>query len=100
MDAFFSLEELAKKRTSVHALHPAAKLIVTLVFIVCVVSSGRYDVAGLTVYFFYPLVLIALGEDAVQNMFNQERDNAVGAAENYHAKQGDNKMFAIRLEVT
>jgi hypothetical protein len=28
MDAFFSLEELAKKRTSVHALHPAAKLIV------------------------------------------------------------------------
>jgi len=62
MDAFFSLEELAKKRTSVHALHPAAKLIVTLVFIVCVVSSGRYDVAGLTVYFFYPLVLIALGE--------------------------------------
>jgi hypothetical protein len=26
------------------------------------VSSGRYDVAGLTVYFFYPLVLIALGE--------------------------------------
>jgi cobalt/nickel transport system permease protein len=41
---------------------PRRSLSFTLVFIVCVVSSGRYDVAGLTVYFFYPLVLIALGE--------------------------------------
>jgi len=62
MDAFFSLEELAKKRTPVHALHPAAKLIVTFVFILCLISSGRYDFAGLTVYFFYPAVLIALSE--------------------------------------
>jgi len=62
MDAFFSLEELAKKHTPVHALHPAAKLIVTLVFSICVISSGRCDVAGLTVYFFYPAILIALGE--------------------------------------
>ena len=62
MDAFYSLEELAKKRTPVHALHPAAKLIVTMVFIVCVISSGRYDVAGLTVYFFYPAVILSLAE--------------------------------------
>lgn len=62
IDAFFSLEELAKKHTQVHALHPLAKLLVTLVFIVCVISSGRYDVAGLTIYFFYPAILISLAE--------------------------------------
>ena len=68
MDAFYSLEELAKKRTPVHALHPAAKLIVTMVFIVCVISSGRYDVAGLTVYFFYPAVILSLAELPVRGV--------------------------------
>ena len=62
IDAFFALDELAAKRTPVHALHPMAKLVVTLVFIVCVISSGRYDIAGLTVFFFYPAVMISLGE--------------------------------------
>ena len=62
MDAFFSLAELAKKNTPVHRLHPMAKLLVTLVFLVCVISSNRYDVGGLTIYFFYPAVLLALGE--------------------------------------
>ncbi len=69
IDAFFSLEELAKKRTPIHALHPMAKLIVTMVFIICVVSSGRYDVVGLTVYFFYPAVLIALSELPFRGIF-------------------------------
>lgn len=62
LDTFFSLEELARKQTPVHALHPMAKLLTTLVFIICVISSGRYDCTGLTVFFFYPAVLIALGE--------------------------------------
>ena len=39
-----------------------AKLAVTFVFIICVISAGRYDAAGLSVYFFYPAVMIALGE--------------------------------------
>ena len=62
LDAFFALDELANRRSGVHALHPMAKLMVALVFIVCVISSGRYDIAGLTVYFFYPALLIAIGE--------------------------------------
>ena len=62
IDAFFALDELANRRSGVHAQHPMAKLVVTLVFIVCVISTGRYDAAGLTVYFFYPALLIALGE--------------------------------------
>ena len=71
MDAFFSLEELAKKNTPVHALHPASKLTVTLVFILCVISSGRYDVAGLTVYFFYPALLTALGELPIRSILTR-----------------------------
>jgi len=62
MYTFFSLTELAKKNTPVHKLHAMAKLLVTVVFLVCVISAGRYDVGGLTIYFFYPLVLLALSE--------------------------------------
>ena len=62
IDAFFALDELANLRSPVHRLHPMAKLAVTFVFIVCVISAGRYDAAGLTVFFFYPAVMIALGE--------------------------------------
>ena len=53
---------LANLRSPVHRLHPMAKLAVTFVFIICVISAGRYDAAGLSVYFFYPAVMIALGE--------------------------------------
>ena len=59
IDAFFALDELANLRSPVHRLHPMAKLAVTFVFIVCVISAGRYDAAGLTVFFFYPAVMIA-----------------------------------------
>ena len=56
------LENLAAGKTVVHRLHPLAKFLSTFIMIVVVVSFGRYDFAYLTVYMFYPFVMMALAE--------------------------------------
>lgn len=55
------LDRLARHDTSVHRLDPRAKVLTTLVFIVCVVSFGKYDVLALLPFVIYPVVLAAAG---------------------------------------
>ncbi|MDR3296178.1 MAG: cobalt ECF transporter T component CbiQ [Clostridiales Family XIII bacterium] len=57
-----ALDALAAGRTTVHRLHPLAKLCSALIFILAVVSFGRYDFLPLTPYLFYPFILMALAE--------------------------------------
>ena len=57
-----ALESLSLKQTAVHRLHPLAKLLMALAFIVIVVSFGRYDFTRLAPYLFYPFVMMALAE--------------------------------------
>ena len=63
-----ALENLASGRTVVHRLHPLSKLVSTLVFIVTVVSFGRYDFLRLVPYFFYPFIVMALSESPYKLM--------------------------------
>lgn len=55
------MDELARLDTPVHRLHPLAKAITTIVFIVIVMSFPRYDVSALMPFFIYPVTLIYLG---------------------------------------
>jgi cobalt/nickel transport system permease protein len=55
-----AIDDLAGGDTAIHRLHPLAKLISALAFIVAVVSFGRYDVLRLAPYFFYPFIFMAL----------------------------------------
>lgn len=57
-----SFDELAKKDSGIHALHPAVKLITVLVFIVVTVSFGRYEVSGPLPLVFYPVLLAAAAD--------------------------------------
>jgi cobalt/nickel transport system permease protein len=57
-----ALETLSAGQTAVHRLHPLTKLLCALVFIILVASCGRYDVARLAPYLFYPCVMMALAE--------------------------------------
>ncbi|MCL1790662.1 MAG: cobalt ECF transporter T component CbiQ [Peptococcaceae bacterium] len=57
-----SLENLAAGQTVIHRLHPLAKLLSAFVFIVFVVSFGRYEFVGLVPYLFYPFVLMAMAD--------------------------------------
>ena len=54
------LELLAGGNSPIHALDARAKVLVTLVFIVAVVSCGRYELARLLPFCIFPAVIIAL----------------------------------------
>ena len=55
------LDDFASGDTMLHRLDPRTKLATTLVFVVCVVSFGKYDVSALLPYALYPVALSALG---------------------------------------
>lgn len=57
-----SLEELAEGKTLIHRIHPLAKMITTIVFLVVVISFDKYSISGLIPFFIYPILLMALGE--------------------------------------
>lgn len=62
LNEIYSMEQLAAGRTGIHRLHPDAKMIVTVIYIVCVASLGRYDLARLSPFLFYPVVMITLAD--------------------------------------
>jgi len=55
-----ALENLTAGNTVIHRLHPLVKILTAFIFIVTVVSFGRYDLVRLTPYLFYPFILMAL----------------------------------------
>ena len=55
------LETLSYQQTPLHRLDPRAKLLTTVVFIIAVVSFGKYEITGLIPFMIYPVALIAVG---------------------------------------
>jgi cobalt/nickel transport system permease protein len=62
LHSIYALENLSRKNTTIHRLHPRVKLILAFAFIVVTVSYGRYDVLGMIPLVFYPAILIPLAE--------------------------------------
>jgi cobalt/nickel transport system permease protein len=58
---FKNLDQLAAGDTIIHLLDPRAKVMVTVFFIITVISFGRYELTALLPFFIFPVVLIALG---------------------------------------
>lgn len=54
------LELLANGDSPVHALDARAKVLVTFLFVISVVSCGRYELARLIPFFIFPTAIIAL----------------------------------------
>jgi cobalt/nickel transport system permease protein len=54
-----SLDQLANGHSQIHRLDARAKVLVTLVFILCVVSYNRYELSALFPFFIYPVVMIS-----------------------------------------
>ena len=61
LSALDRLDRLARLDTAVHRVDPRAKVLTTAVFIVCVVSNGKYDLIGLLPCACFPVVLAAEG---------------------------------------
>ena len=56
------MDDLARKETSIHRLHPIVKLLTTVIYLTVVVSFGRYEISSLLPYAFYPVLIFALAE--------------------------------------
>lgn len=56
------LDELAEKLSTIHQLHPLAKLVTTIFFLLVVVSFSKYEVLGLLPLLLYPVVIISLAD--------------------------------------
>lgn len=67
----YSLEQLSGNHSVIHRLHPGAKLLVTMVYIVTVVSFDRYAFSRLAPYLFYPFILMALSETPWSMVFKR-----------------------------
>ncbi len=65
---FRQLDLLATGNTGMHRLDARAKVLVTLVFILAVVSLGKYELAALFPFFLYPAVIMALGNLPVRHI--------------------------------
>lgn len=60
------LDELAEKQTVIHNIHPLAKLLTTMIYLIVVVSFGKYEISGLLPFILYPVVITALAEIPLQ----------------------------------
>ena len=54
------LDLLANGNSTIHRLDARAKVLVTLVFVICVVSFSRYELTSLFPFFIFPVVMISL----------------------------------------
>ncbi|MDP3284989.1 MAG: hypothetical protein Q8M56_11235, partial [Desulfobacterales bacterium] len=56
------MDTLSGRDTFVHRIDPRAKLLTTLIFIITVISFGKYEISALVPFFLFPAVMISLGE--------------------------------------
>lgn len=59
--ALRQMDDLSRCRSVVHRLHPLAKVMATLLYLVALASFGRHETVRLLPYALYPVVLAAAG---------------------------------------
>ena len=67
------MDELAVRSSPIHALHPAAKLIATIRYILVTLSFDKYDLGGLVPMVLWPVLLFQISGIKVRNCFYKLR---------------------------
>ena len=67
------MDELAARTSPIHALHPAAKLIVTVLYILVTLSYDKSDLSGLVPMVLWPILLFQLSGTGVKSCFYKLR---------------------------
>ncbi len=63
------MDELAAQASPIHRLHPAAKLLSTIAYILLVVSFHKYDLSGLVPMLLWPVLLFQVSGIEVRSCF-------------------------------
>ncbi len=67
------MDELAAMTSPVHVLHPMAKLMITIAYIVVTVSFGKYQLSGIMPMVLYPVFVFQLSGISVRSCFYKLR---------------------------
>jgi len=67
------MDELAARKSPVHALHPAAKLLTTIVYILVTLSFDKYDLSGLVPMVLWPALIFQLSDIRMRTCFYKLR---------------------------
>lgn len=67
------MDALAAGSSPIHRLHPLCKLIVTVTYIITVVSFSKYDFSGLSIMVLYPVLMFQASEIPVRTCFYKLR---------------------------
>jgi len=67
------MDELAQGKSFVHSLHPLAKLITAILYILITVSFGKYELSGLIIMVLYPVVMFQLSGVEMRVCFRKLR---------------------------
>jgi len=70
---FQEMDALSAQDSPIHGLHPLVKLLVTLAYIICVVSFPKYQLSGLVVMVLYPVLIFQLSGIPVRTCFHKLR---------------------------
>ena len=67
------MDELAARSSPIHSLHPAAKLLASIVYILVTLSFDKYDLGGLAPMALWPILLFQLSGIEVRSCFYKLR---------------------------
>jgi len=67
------MDELAARSSPIHALHPTAKLLTTIAYILVTLSFDKYDLSGLVPMVLWPVLLFQLSGIEVKTCFYKLR---------------------------
>ena len=68
-----TMDELSVQDSPVHRLHPAAKLLSTVAYIVTVMSFHKYDLSGLVPMLLWPVLLFQIAGIPLRTCFYKLR---------------------------
>lgn len=65
------MDDLSRKDTFIHKLHPLTKILITVAYLVTVVSYNRYEIIALLPLVFYPVVVFMIAELPVKQVLSR-----------------------------
>jgi cobalt/nickel transport system permease protein len=71
VDGLSSLERFSRRQSPVHNLHPAVKILGTLIYITALVSFERHTVSAMLPFIFYPLIMAPLADIPLRFLFTR-----------------------------
>lgn len=73
LSEFREMDAFAAQDSPIHRLHPLVKLVVTLAYILCVVSFHKYQFSALAIMVLYPIVMFQVSGIPVRTCFYKLR---------------------------